>query len=760
MFAPISILKTFVDIKDPEYIANRLSINGLETSIKKFSTNIENIKVGEIISIQNLQNLKLCKVFVGNETLDIITSASNIYKGAKVPVALPGAKLNGTTIDTKAIKGFTSQGMLLSASELGFEDIEEGILILDEDVSVGEDVSKILDFGEIVFECETTPNRGDLLSIIGIAREIAVITKSYLDFDIKPDIDIHTDTDIDINIETDGCHQYVGTLLKNATIRPSRLWLRKALWKMGIKSISNVIDITNYTMLLLGQPLHAFDKNKLNDSIYIRQAKEGESIIALDKKEYMLDSSVMVIADKKVPIAIAGIIGGLESAISFDTKDILLESALFEPVFVRKASKLLKITTDASYRFERGIDTNMTYKASLFACDLIAKESGATIQGLKNISKNNIKPKKFFLPMNDYIRYTDSSFDRKELSDILSSLSIKHNIIRCGIEFEVPSHRYYDINSGIDIIEEIVRVKDFNSFESSFFTLTPRPHLEKDIISDVKHILVSNGLTEVVNLSFDKIEDYEELGLSLPLIEIKNPILPSFRFLRRYLTPSIIRVAKQNKRKHIEDFAIFEISHVFDEDREHLHLCMLLKGLKRDYPATKWSIYHIKELVHSINKALTFGFSDYKFLHPYKQGQIKLEGEKIGFFGMLNNDILEDSLICEFRLYTPKSQKPKIRISKYPPVVRDISLILDMDFDIQKLIITIQEYLIDMLEDIKIFDFYKGEQIEEDKKSIGLRLVLRGYDRSLEDDEVNNLMKGLLEYLEAFGVKLRFSEFL
>ncbi len=754
MLAPISLLQTFVDIKDPHYIAQRLSINGLESSIKTFGIDIKNVKVGEVISIKKHEDLNLCKVFVGDTTLDIITAASNVYEGVKVPVALPEAKIKDVIISPKTIKGILSQGMMLSISELGIDDNVDGILIFDNDVKVGEDVSKLLDFGEIIFECETTPNRGDLLSILGIAREISIITNSYLAFDINMDL---KPIDIDINITTNGCHKYVGSILKGVKVKSSRLWLRKALWKMGLKSISNAVDITNYTMMMLGQPLHAFDFDKITTPINIRQAKKDEFIKALDKKDYALDESIMVIADKEKPIAIAGVMGGFDTGVGFETSNIFLESALFDYLFVRKASKQLKLSTDASYRFERGVDIDMSLKASMFALKLFLEETQASIEGYKEVIHKELKPKKFFLSLNDYVRYTDLNFDKKEISDILNILGFKHYAMRCGVEFEVPSYRYYDIDSSIDLIEEIVKVKDFNNFEVKPMPSVPTPHYEKDYITEIKYRLTSNYLTEVINLSFDKIEDYEELGLDLPIVEVKNPILPSFRFLRRYLTPSMLRLARQNVRKHIKDFAIFEISHIFDEDREHLHVCMLLKGDKRTYPNTQWNIHHLKELAYLINEHVNFGFSEYKFLHPYQQGNIYLDNEEIGFFGKVLDEELEDTFLCEFRFYAFKSQKPCVVVSKYPPVVRDISLILDMDFDIQKLIILIREYFNEMLEDVKVFDFYKGEQIEEDKKSVGLRLVLRAYNKSLEDEEVNKLMEGLLERLEDVDIKLRFS---
>ncbi|MGC8587686.1 MAG: phenylalanine--tRNA ligase subunit beta [Hydrogenobaculum sp.] len=755
MFAPLSILNEYVEIEDPQHVADKLSISGTETTLKRFGTDIKNVKVGEILSIQKLENLNLCKVFLGDTTVNIITSASNVYVGAKVPVAAKGATIGSKTIDIKTFKGFESQGMLLSASELGLDDIEEGILIFDNSVEVGEDVASLLDFGEYLLECEITPNRGDLLSIVGIAREISAITNKPFNFSIEQDLP--EKVDIDISIDTQGCYRYVGSIVEDVFVKSSTLWLKKSLWKMGLKTISNVVDITNYVMMVLGQPLHAFDKDKIGNKVVVRQAKQKEKIVALDKKEYELDESIMVIANDKEPIALAGVIGGLDSSISHYTKNILLESALFDPIFVRKASKTLKLSTDASYRFERGIDIDMALKASIFALKLIEKEAGGKVVGYNEVVREKLPVKKFFLPMNDYVRYTALNFEKEKISEIANKLGIPHKPMRCGIEFEAPSHRYYDIDSSVDLIEEIVRITDFNTFETEPLTLLPKPNDKRDYIYEIKNKLVANGLKEVINLSFDKIEDYEALGLEKPTIEIKNPILPSFRFLRRYLTPSMIRLADQNVKKHIYDFAVFEISDIFKEDSQSTHICILLRGHKRVYPKTKWSINHIKEIVKAINKDIMFGFSSFSFLHPYQQGSLKFEDKDIGFFGVLKSEILQDAIVCEFEIPNRAKYREIKEISKYPPIVRDISLIMSIDFDVQKLIILIREFFGAMLENILVFDFYKGEQIEEDKKSVGLRLSLRALDRSLEDEEVNVLIEKLLERLKEEGVELRFA---
>lgn len=755
MFAPLSILSEYVEIENPQHVADKLSISGTETTLKRFGTDIKNVKVGEILSIQKLENLNLCKVFLGDTTINIITSASNVYIGAKVPVAVKGATIGSKTIDIKNFKGVESQGMLLSASELGLDDIEEGILIFDNSVEVGEDVASLLDFGEYVLECEITPNRGDLLSIVGIAREISAITNKPFNFNIEQGL--LEKIDIDISIDTQGCYRYVGSVVENVFVKSSTLWLKKALWKMGLKTISNVVDITNYVMMILGQPLHAFDKDKIGNKVVVRQAKQKEKLTALDKKEYELDESIMVIANDKEPIALAGVIGGLDSSISHSTKNILLESALFDPIFVRKASKTLKVSTDASYRFERGIDIDMALKASIFALKLIEEETGGKIVGYNEVVREKLPIKKFFLPMNDYVRYTALNFEKEKISEIANKLGIPHKPMRCGIEFEAPSHRYYDIDSSIDLIEEIVRITDFNTFEADPLTLLPKPNDKRDYIFELKSKLVANGLKEVINLSFDKIEDYEALGLEKPTIEIKNPILPSFRFLRRYLAPSMIRLAEQNVKKHIYDFAIFEISDIFKEDSQSTHICILLRGQKRVYPKTKWNINHIKEIIKTINKDIMFGFSNLAFLHPYQQGSLKFENKDIGFFGVLKSDILQDAIICEFEISNKAKYHEIKEISKYPPIVRDISLIMSIDFDVQKLIILIREFFGAMLENVLVFDFYKGEQIEEDKKSVGLRLSLRALDRSLEDEEVNVLIEKLLERLKEEGVELRFA---
>ena len=772
MRVPISWLEEFLDLDgvSPEEIAERLSLQSVEATVDTFGTDLDGVVFGKVLEVKEhpkRKGLYVVLVQAGENTkVHIVTADGSLKEGDGVLVALPNSRVGDRCITRREFEGVVSEGMLLSAQDLGLEEKSEGVLKIEEDFGPGTDGGHILGFGEKILELDITPNRGDVLSVRGLARDLSAILGLPKK---KVEAEPLTDTgELTIEIEDEDCHRYRGVILEGVRVKDSPLRIRKRLWQCGIKAINNVVDITNYILLQEGQPLHAFDLDRLEGGIRVRSAKAGERIVTLDGEERILDEDVLIIADGRRPVAIAGVMGGLESAVTFETERILLESAYFDPRRVRKSSKKLGIQTESSYRFERNVDVERVDRAQDLAVSMVREVAGGEVRAVKDVYPKKYEPRKIFLPMGKFIRYAGESYRNEEVGRILSALEIPHQIKRCGIEVLVPSHRSFDLSRDVDVIEEIMRVKGYESFPSETLKLPSKGTHWRDEILEIKKFLRSRGLREVINISYEDSELYDLLGLERPAVEIINPLLPTQRFMRSSLIPSLLRTALFNESHYNYDLALFEVGKVFLKEGEEERLGILLKGDLRKFPRKAWEPYDMIEIIEGLarirGRDVQLESSTIGFLHPHVQARVLLEGREIGFVGRLHPDLtarLElrgDPILCEIQLGPLLGDRmPRYRaLSKFPPVVRDLALLVDKKVSVSKLLNEIKSQLGEKVEEVMVFDIYTGEKVGEGKKSVGVRLVFRSKEGSLSSEEVGSLIQDLIGRLrERLGVEIR-----
>ena len=767
MRVPLSWIAEFVEIegRDPEEIAEVLSLRSVEATLDTFGADIEGVRFGKVVEVKPLENLLLIKVDLGKHgILNVVTADRELKEGMLVPVAPAGSRVKGKEVSKRPFGSVVSEGIVLTFNDLGLDDAEGGVFKLEGGVEPGEDVGRVLGFGEPVLELDITPNRGDMLSVRGVARELSALLGLPK---VNRNVPNFEETGkLEIEILDGDCRRYRGAVIEGLKIERSPLKVRRRLWQAGFRTINNVVDVTNYVMVQEGQPLHAFDLEKLSGGVRVRSAREGERIRTLEGKEVKLDSSILVIADSEKAVAVAGVVGGEETAVGPSTKNILLEAAYFEPRRVRRASKRLGIQTESSYRFERNVDIEWLRSAQDVAISMILELAGGKLVALKDLYPKRYEPKRIFLQAGKFNRYSGSDFEAEEVSRILSSLDIPHKINRCGVEVFVPPHRSFDMERDVDVIEEIMRVKGYESFPSEVIVLPSKAEVFKDPSWEVADYLRSMGLREVINISYEEGELYEKLSMEKPKVEITNPLVPSQRFMRSSLIPSLLRTALYNENHYNQDVAIFEIGRVFLEEEE-LRVGMLLKGKKRSYPEESWNPKDLSTLVQGVAKVLgkevILEVSSEGFLHPHVQGRVLCGGEVVGVFGRLHPSLEKELelkgpvLVAEISLSRLGLEKEVPRyeeVSKFPPVIRDLALLVDKGVSVSKLLNEIRSH--EMVEEAMVFDLYTGEKVGEGKKSVGVRLVLRSKEGSLSSEEAGSVVESLLRRLrERFGVEIR-----
>lgn len=798
MLVPVKWLKEYVDLDvDTKELADELTLSGSHVeSIISLDRKIKNIVVGKILTIKkhpNADKLLLLNIDVGTEKLQIVTGATNIKEGDYVPVALVGAVLPGNIkIKKSKLRGIDSYGMLCSFEELGFDDSvipkeqRDGILILDKEYPLGKDISEVLElYGEVI-EFEVTPNRPDCLSIIGMAREASATFNRKLNY---PEIEIEKEVE-NINnyiesieiLDKDLCSRYYSRVIKDVKIEPSPLWLQLRLMEAGVRPINNIVDVTNYVMLELGEPLHAFDVDKIEDKkIYIRAAEKNEKIVTIDNVERKLDSSNLVIADGKKPIAIAGVMGGLDSEVTEETETILIEAANFNKKSVRLTSKKLGLRTEASARFEKGIDLNLTEIACNRACQLIEKiGAGKVVEGYIDVYEKeeeeiliNLKPEKVN-------KVLGVEITKENMINTLKNLEFKVGEKENQLNVIVPSFRL-DIKEEVDLIEEIGRIYGFHNIENKPFvgllTRGERP-FNKIIENKGKNILIGLGLNEIMTYSFISPKAYDKVKLPVDdsrreYIKILNPLGEDYSSMRTTLMPNMMKVLSRNYNYGVENAYGFEIGSIFlpkelplkELPMEKSVLCIGMYGDKADY-------YVVKEIIDILLEEL--GILKVKYLreeknptfHPGRTANIVIEDKIIGIVGEIHPDVSENYSIKE-RVYIAELDFDAIveysnldkkykALPKYPAIVRDIAIVLDKDIMAQEIEETILNQGKGLIDEIKLFDIYEGEQVPEGMKSVAYSIVYRSYERTLKDEEINELHLNIIKELEErFNAKLR-----
>jgi phenylalanyl-tRNA synthetase beta chain len=774
-------------------------MSGLEVeSIEYLGKGLEDIVVAQILDIRphpNASKLVLCDVTDGTRKYNIVCGAKNMKAGDKVALARAGTRLppsakfpEGILIQSARIRGEVSEGMLCAENEMGLGNEGDGILILSESARVGARLIDEMGLNDVVIEVGVTPNRPDCLSVIGIAREVAAILGkrvNHPDYAVSEEgEDIERLVSVEI-IDSEGCPRYSCRVITGITIAPSPEWLKTRLEASGIRSINNVVDVTNLVLLELGQPLHAFDYDLIEGrKIIVRPAKEGESIGTLDGIERTLTREDLLICDAQKPVAIAGVMGAANTEISGLTRNILLESAYFNPVMVRRTSRRANLRSESSYRFERGVDPNGVVRALDRASELIRRLSGGRVaRGKIDVYPNPIMPKELSLSTGRVNSVLGAEIESDGIRQILEGLEIKALNTKDGeISFRVPTFRV-DITREIDLVEEVARHYGYNSIDATLPAVrmkTEGVKKEKAIEGRLKDVLTSLGFLEVINYSF---EDPEFLGLfskNEPL-RILNPLNKEGSVMRTNLIAGILRNVIFNLSHQVRDIRVFETGRVFipGENRLPLEIRKIAGAVTGKRQVDIWDkeefdFFDLKGIlervfeVFSISEGVRFEEApQIRFLHPGKSAKALLGGEEAGFFGGLHPEFQERLGISK-RVYIFEIDLDKLSSSvkgvekrfrplpKFPSVRRDIALVVDESVAVGEVLNEIKKVESSLIEDVNVFDVFKGEPVGKGKKSIAVSMILRASDKTLTDEEANEAQAKALKRLEsALGAELR-----
>ncbi len=753
-------------------ISDLLTFAGVEVEgIDERGVNIANVVVAQIKTSEqhpNADRLSVCQVDDGSGLArQIVCGAKNYQVGDKIPLALPGAVLPGDfKIKVGKLRGVESEGMMCSAKELGISEESAGLLILSPEAPIGTPIGELFP-ADTIFDLEITPNRADLLSHRGIARELAAITgakyTSYRSYKT------YTPSTFPVRIESDACPFYGGRIVRNVAIGPSPEWLVRKLQGVGLRSINNVVDVTNFVMLEMGQPLHAFDLAKIDRGIVVRNAHSGEKFLALDTREYTLSPADLVIADESRALAIAGVMGGLDSGVSATTTDILLESAYFRPSNIRRTSRVLGLASDSSYRFERGVDPGQLDAASARACELLEEIAGGTAEPTL-ATAGQLPPLTWTVTLrNDRCRaLLGASLPDERIDGILSGLGLSKTAAN---DWTIPSFRA-DLTREVDLIEEIARVHGIQSIPSrSGGFAAPVSEVDRlyDFQISLKRALVARGFSEARTLSM---RPANETALRTDAaIRVRNPLTEDQTYFRESLLAGLLTVAEFNQRMGATSIRLLETGRVF-LPQETLTLGLLISGqdTASDWRKTAqpFDFFALKAEVSSlVSTALVFTAST----HPAAvlAADISLVGQKIGWLGQLSPALVRDTGLktpvyaAELDLASLMAHLPVTKLfaalPKYPSVTRDIALLAPQTLahsDIEAALIGANDPL---LRDVALFDLFTdptGAKIPADRKSLAYSLTYRADDRTLTQDEVNTAHAKLKSRLvETCGVTLR-----
>lgn len=788
----LSWLKDYIDINEtPEAIAEALTMTGLEVEeIIQPGKKISGVVVGQILTKDkhpDSDKLSLCTVNVGKaEPLQIVCGAQNMKAGDKVPVAMLGAKLpSGFEINRAKIRGIESFGMMCSKRELELSEDHSGLYILPEDFQIGMDIVQALKLDDVVFDISVTANRGDALSHLGIARELSAIFNLPLKREPLYDESGKDSISDYINVQIKNnelCSRYGARLVKNVTIKPSPEWMQNRLEKAGIHPINNVVDITNYILLDIGQPMHAFDYDKLaNKTIIVRTAKEGEVITTLDKAEHKLSSNMLVIADAEKPVAIAGVMGGLYSSVTEETKNVLLEGAYFDQVTVRKTAKKLAMQSDSSYRFERGVNIDNCPIALNQAANLLKEiANGEPVRGIADVYPQPQALKQIRVRTKRVNRLLGTSLNISQIETFVMRLKLDAKRDGEDLIVSVPPYRH-DLTIEADIIEEVARIYGYNNIPETLPTIPsgvilPTP-LEK-ITKTLKQHLVSCGLHEIITYSFIPANANECFHEKKP-IAIQNPLSEEMSVMRTSLKWNMFDAIKRNILNDEYDLKFFEIGHVFHKGNagiieEPTRLCIGFCGSENpsDWRRSKeqFAIFYAKGFIQNIFDLLKikvrFAQSSKSVFHPAKQIDILVGKNSVGEMGQIHPALLDNKkmpktiFICELDLCKIAESVENVTrmkpIPEYPAIRRDLALVVPISVfyrDINKIIIAEGKNL---LEECHLFDVYDGKGIQDGFISLAYSLTFRDLKKTLTDAEIQPLIDKMIARLDKeLAVKLR-----
>ena len=769
-----NFVKDYVDIDvDLKTLAEDMTSVGNEYDSAEKLINATKLVIGEIVECKDhpdSDHLHLCKVNIGTEVLNIVCGAPNARKGIKVIVAQDGAVLPEKTIRKGIIRGQESNGMMCSIAELGLEnkflkpEDKDGIAELGEDAVVGEDPIKYLGLDDEVIDFDLTANRGDLLSILGMAYEIgAIYDKPVKEVDLS-----HKENGEDINktfkteVKTENCKLLLVKKVEGVKIKESPTFIKNRLIASGIRPINNVVDISNYVMLELGQPLHFYDADRLGNKLVVRMAEEGEKLTTLDNIERTLSKDDIVIADNTHGVGLAGVMGGLETEVEDDTKNVIIESAIFDSVKIRLTSKKI-LRSEASNRFEKGLDPKRTYMAIERACKLLEKYAdGKVVTGTVVYDKTDVKDKEIEITFKNVNDVLGTVIPNEEILNVFRKLGFTYTSDDKKAIVKVPSRRL-DISIKEDLIEEVSRIYGVDNIKGKLPVVPMKQGSYDKTTREIRNKMISLGLSET--LSYILINDKEVKGYTLDEFEelrLLDPITEDRNTLRYSMIPSLYKIYEYNNARNQKDVSIFEIGKGFykkgEKYGEDTKLCVLMSG-KYSLGLTNKNVdfYVIKGVAEEILEYLGYA-NRYSFmkkempkeLHPGQSAYINVNGTDVGIIGKIHPNITkEDIFVLEINLdelFQKKVGKMKYKeISKFPNVKKDVAFVVDKKLTSKEIEKVIKSAGGSLLTDIEVFDVYTGSNLDENKKSIAYALTFEDTKKTLTDEEINALLEKIID---------------
>ena len=795
MKVPFSWLKDYVDTDiSAEELKDKLFSCGFEVEeLKYVGEEIDRCVVGRIEQIEkhpDADKLRICKLNCGEygEDIQIVTGADNVFEGALVPVALDGSSLHGgIKIKKGKLRGVESCGMLCSGEELGINDDwydgadVNGILILQGDIPLGTDIKKVVGLDDYIFDIAVTANRPDCQSIYGIAREVAAVLKKplkpvELTYEVSP---FSTSERVTVRVEApDLCPRYIAHYVRRLKIEKSPLWMRRRLALSGLRAINNVVDITNFVLLELGQPMHAFDLSRIaRNEICVRRAHEGEKIVTLDEKEFELSENNLVICDGVKPVALAGVMGGLNSGIEDDTSEVLFESAKFERANIRRTSRALGQKSDSSARFEKGVDAYTTGIAINRALNLIEfLGCGEIACDRFDIEEKAVQPTVINTSYSAINALLGIEVPKEEIKGILSRLNFNVTAKGDKISVTAPAYRE-DIEGYPDLAEEVIRMYGYDHIKGTFMPTAKVTgggySAEQRKEERVKRIIRGQDYNEIITYSFISPKDYALLrldGEAEKAIRIKNPIGEDMSIMRTTLAPSMLNTLVRNLRRGNDRARLFEFASVYladslplsDMPREEKTISFGVYGEGEDFFSAK-GVY--EAIAAEFGCAFAYEPVQKPFLHPGKSAKVLIGGEEVGYFGELAPDIAEE-LAVETPVYLGEFDYAKAEkmlggeikykpLPKFPEIRRDLAFVVDESAvcaELEKAIFDASKYVTA----VKLFDVYRSEQIGEGKKSMAFNVTFTPHENAFKPEDADGYVKRILKALgEKFGAVLR-----
>jgi phenylalanyl-tRNA synthetase beta chain len=802
-------LKEYVDIDiTPEELAEKLTSAGVVVdTIHYLNKGVKNVVVGQVLDAQkhpDAEKLSLCQVTDGTNNYQVVCGAPNVRTGQKIPFALVGAHLpGGIKIKKAKLRGTESQGMICSAKELGMDEEnltpeeKEGILVLESNAPLGADAVEYLNLDDCILEFDLTPNRSDCLSVINIAREIAAI----LGKEVKlPEVNFteiakKTEDLVEIEIKNpDLCRRYVAKMVEDVEIKPSPQWLQHKLRCAGMRPINNVVDITNFVMMEYGQPLHAFDYNYLaQGKIIVRTAQPGEKIITLDENERNLTEEMLLITDPEKAVGIAGVMGGLNSEITNNTKTVLIEAAYFQPTSIRRTSTGLGLRSEASIRFEKGINIETVAEAANRAAQLLEQLAGGKVlNGMVDNFPNPLARTRVNLTLSKVNEVLGTKIENEKIKEILKNLNmiiLEEN--DTSITVEIPPYRP-DITIAEDLIEEVARMYGYDNIPTTLpFGAGSKGQKtsEQKLRDKVLNLLAARGLNEVINFSFINKNHFDKLIMAeddfrRETVTVLNPLSEEQGYMRTTILPGLLETLRRNVNRRNENLGIFELGKIYLPQgflekatlpEEKWTLGIALRGTLASHWQDKGQqvdFYYLKGIVEELLHELKIGEISFKpcqdnpTYHPGRAAYVYIGQEYLGIIGELNPQVADNydlparnyiaELDLEILIKTGEGQVNFKQLPKYPAVNRDLALVVKEEIAAVELIEEIKKIGGNLLTEVFLFDVYKGNQIAPGHKSLAFALTFQAEDRTLTDKEINDIHEQIEKTLaDKFNANLR-----